>query len=52
LTKINGKYIDLSNKGIREAFLKGDRVQSFAKKSHEFLIIIDEIPTTAFKLIN
>ncbi|MBF4463899.1 polymorphic toxin-type HINT domain-containing protein [Flavobacterium sp. LC2016-12] len=52
LTKINGKYIDLSNESIRKFFLGGPRVQGYAKKSFEFLIIIDEIPTTAFKIIN
>lgn len=52
LTKINGKYIDLSNKTVRESLIGGKRVQGFAEKSSELLIVIDEIPTTAFKHIN
>lgn len=52
LTKINGKFIDLSNEGVRKSFITHPRTAFFAESSSEFLIIVDEIPITAFKQIN
>jgi hypothetical protein len=52
LTKMGGKYIDLSNEGVRNTLIKGTSARNFAASSSEFLIIVDEIPTTAFKVIN
>ena len=52
LTKIKGKFIDLSNEGVRNSFIKFQMTKNFATSSSEFLIIVDEIPITAFKQIN
>ena len=45
------KLFDLSNETVRDNLLKGNTAKNFAKASSEFLIVIEEIPESAYKVI-
>lgn len=52
LDKVEGKFVDLSTKEVREKYIVNPRNRNFAQSSSEFLIITNEIKTEAFKKIN
>lgn len=52
LSKVQGNFIDLSNKNVREALIASPRNRNYAQSSSELLIITDEIPIESFKKIN
>ncbi|MFL0083583.1 hypothetical protein V2647_06430, partial [Tenacibaculum maritimum] len=52
LTKLDGKFFDLSVETVRNSLIKRQTTRNFAKASSEFLIVVDDIPTGAFKVIN
>jgi hypothetical protein len=52
LTKFQSVQIDLSLQSMRDQLLNGPRPKNYAKKSTDFLIITDEIPTSAIRRIN
>lgn len=51
LTKVDGKYFDLSIEKIRNTHLQGNTARNFAESSSEFLIVTDQIPSSAYKVI-
>ena len=52
LTKVQGKFFDLSVKEVREDLIKAVTTRNFAEASSEFLVVTDEIASEAYRVID